>query len=83
MAHTLTASWALATQCQYTMVLKRSMPGNGDQCTGPTLEQGIRYLQKLFSKGAAGNSINTVRSLLSTFVTVKGHPCGEHPLTRF
>ena len=83
MAHTLTTSWAQATQCQYTLVLKRWTDhcwAMGINAQRPTLEQGIRYLLKPFSKGAAGNSIHTVQSLVSTFVTYGGCPCGEHPL---
>ena len=42
--------------------------------------EGIEYLEKLFTGGAARTTINTVRSLLSAFMTIGGKPFGEHPL---
>ena len=83
MAALLTASWAVATQKQYTLVLKRWTAycvQEGINPRRPSLQQGIDYLQALFTGGVARNSINTVRSMLSTFVMVGGKPFEEHPL---
>ena len=82
-AETLTASWAGGTQRQYALVLKRwtaYCEEIGVDPKNPTLKEGIDYLQGMFAGGAARNTINTVRSLLSTFVTIGGRPFGEHPM---
>lgn len=79
----MTASWAENTRKQYTQVLKRwaaHCEGAGINAKRPTLHEGIEYLEKLFTEGAAKTTINTVRSLLSAFVTIGGKPFGEHPL---
>lgn len=82
-AEILTASWAENTRKQYTLVLRRWAQHCGDtgiNAKSPTLNEGIAYLEKLFTEGAARTTINTVRSLLSAFVTIGGKPFGEHPL---
>ena len=82
-AQLLTASWVVATRRQYILVMRR-WAGHCEKeainARQPTLRKGIEYLQKLFSEGVAKTTINTVKSMLSTFVTVGGRPFGEHPL---
>lgn len=82
-ANILTASWATTTQKQYTLVLRRWIAyctEHGIEPARPTVLEGINYLQELFTGGAAHTTVNTARSLLSTFVTVGDRPFGEHPL---
>lgn len=82
-ADILTASWAENTRKQYTLVLRRwaaHCEATGVNVKSPTLNEGIAYMEKLFTEGAARTTINTVRSLLSAFVTIGGKPFGEHPL---
>ena len=82
-ADIMTASWAETTRRQYTLILRRwakHCKAAGINAKQPTLNEGIEYLEKLFTEGAARTTINTVRSLLSAFVTIGGKPFGEHPL---
>ena len=74
-AQLLMASWAMATRRQHTLVLRRwagHCEKEGINARQPTLWEGIEYLQKLFSNGVSKTTINTVKSLLSTFVMVGG-----------
>jgi hypothetical protein len=82
-AETLLASWAPTTKRQSALVLRRWQDhwvAKSIDPQRPTLMQGIEDLQKLFDEGSAGASINTVRSLLSSFQTIDNKPFGEHPL---
>ena len=50
----------------------------------PALKDILSYLSDLFDEGKGYSVINTARSALSSFISIKGRPCGQDPdIVRF
>lgn len=79
------ASWAKATRIQYEGAAKRWLAyceTNAIQAISPTVNQVIEFLQGFLTSGKSAGTLNTHKSMLSSFVILDNLPAGEHPMIK-